>query len=150
MQILGVCLSPCRWRSPRCAVVRVQVRSFAKENASCERYGVSQKQVLRWGLKSAHASGAILQTLNPKPPLIDAPRFLFFACAPQHAVKRSCGHGWSALLTCLDMAIISFSACARRLSAPPWVCLLHALHLCSSMSPCYHACMLLHPGFARV
>ncbi len=36
----------------------MQVRSFAKENASCDRYGVSQMQVLRWGLKSAHASGA--------------------------------------------------------------------------------------------
>ncbi|KAK9828398.1 hypothetical protein WJX81_003942 [Elliptochloris bilobata] len=33
------------------------VRSFAKEKASCERYGVAQHQVLRWGLKSAHASG---------------------------------------------------------------------------------------------
>ena len=38
----------------------VQVRSFAKETASCERYGVAQQQVLRWGLKSAHASGARL------------------------------------------------------------------------------------------
>ena len=37
-----------------------QVRSFAKENASCKRYGVAQKEVLGWGLKSAHASGARL------------------------------------------------------------------------------------------
>ena len=37
---------------------RAQVRSFAKENASCQRYGVAQQQVLGWGLKSAHASGA--------------------------------------------------------------------------------------------
>ena len=39
---------------------RAQVRSFAKENASCKRYGVAQQQVLGWGLKSAHASGAPL------------------------------------------------------------------------------------------
>lgn len=35
----------------------MQVRSFAKETASTERYSGAQGQVLQWGLKSARASG---------------------------------------------------------------------------------------------
>ena len=36
----------------------MQVRSFAKEQAACARYDVAVKSVLKWGLKSAVASGA--------------------------------------------------------------------------------------------
>lgn len=38
-------------------LVSLQVRSFAKETASTERYGGAQGQVLQWGLKSARSSG---------------------------------------------------------------------------------------------
>ena len=34
-----------------------QVRSFAKERASTDRYGGAQDQVVKWGLFSARASG---------------------------------------------------------------------------------------------
>ena len=39
----------------RCGAV--QVRSFAKEKASTDRYGGAQDQVVKWGLFSARASG---------------------------------------------------------------------------------------------
>jgi ABC-type bacteriocin/lantibiotic exporter with double-glycine peptidase domain len=35
----------------------MQVRSFAKEEASTRRYGGAQDQVVSWGLRSARASG---------------------------------------------------------------------------------------------
>jgi len=38
-------------------LLQVQVRSFAKEVASTDRYGGAQRQVLQWGLKSARSSG---------------------------------------------------------------------------------------------
>ena len=37
-------------------LVRLQVRSFAKEEQCCERYEAAQTKVLGWGLKSAVAS----------------------------------------------------------------------------------------------
>ena len=38
-------------------IVASQVRSFAKETAACAKYEKSVKSVLKWGLKSAFASG---------------------------------------------------------------------------------------------
>ena len=48
------------WCFPNISIkilMATQVRSFAKEKPSCERYEGAQKAVLGWGLKSATASG---------------------------------------------------------------------------------------------
>ena len=48
-------MDPCGMELSLCGAL--QVRSFAKERASTDRYGGAQDQVVKWGLFSARASG---------------------------------------------------------------------------------------------